>query len=354
MTAAFAISVIATVAGIAIYGLEHAGVLPSNLTNAAPWGLYLSCFMFFAGIGAGCLIAAVAPRAFGIASLDTGMERLMCWTAFAAFVTAGVFITVDLGGPLRMAGLLASPNPASPLFLDVIALPAAIVLSAAASFALPRMGRGAARTFRFVLAAWGVFVLCVDAWILCSQGAHEAWRSAILLPWFVVTGVLCGFAVQAVACALMRRPAGSLGKALAAFIVIDALLYAFDLMCATQQVAALATTGVLAPLFWGQMLLYALALVLCLAFPGKGRALGAAGACIVAGVLLKRVALMAAGFQVPALQLPNASMPVLTDALVYAPAASEVVCAAGFAGLCAFIVLLGVRFLGCAGGPSDK
>ena len=337
------------VMGIALYAAEHMGAASSNLTNFAPWGLYLSCFMLFAGIGAGCLMVASAPKAFGVAGLDAGIERLMAWIGFAALLTAGVFITVDLGSPLRMWELIASPHPASPLFWDVLALPVAIVLALVYVFVGCRAQGAAGRAFRAVVFFWGVFVLCVDAWILCSQGAHEAWNTAILMPWFVVTGALCGVAVQAVACALMGGEAPALRRIMAALIAADLLMYVFDLACGSSEATTLMTTGVLAPLFWAQVVLYAVAFMVCvLPSTAKSGAMATAGVLVLVGVLCKRIALMTAGFQLPALALPNASLPYVTDALVYAPAATEMACALGFCGLAVLIVLLGARFLNLA------
>ena len=335
---ALIVSAVLAVVAVAIYLAEHAGVIGSNLSNIAPWGIYLAGFMLFAGVGAGCLIAAAAPKALGLASLDAGLERTMAWTGFAALLCAGVAITIDLGSPLRMVELLTSPNPSSPLFLDIIALPVAIVL--ALVYAL-KGGDIGGKAFRWVVLAWGVFVLCVDAWILAFSGSHGMWSSSILLPWFVATGCLCGAAVLAVAAALTGREVPGLKRAFVALVVVDLLFYALDLAGGGE--AGLVLTGALAPLFWCQMVLYAAALALALR---GGNGLMWAGVAALAGVAVKRLTLMAGGFQTNALSLPNAFNPYPDpSALVYVPAATELLCAVGLVGLCVLVALLGVKYL---------
>lgn len=304
-----------------------------------PWGIYLSFFMLFAGIGAGCLIMAAAPRALGLRSLDLDLGKELSWVAFASLLLAGVFITIDLGSPLRMFELLTSPHPASPLFWDVLALPVAIILSLVCTFKPSLMEK---RGWSAVVLAWGVFVLCVDAWILCSQPAHETWHASILLPWFVVTGALCGTAAEALLAVWKGRDAAPIAKAGAALVVCDALMFAFDLACSTEAARTLYLTGQLAPLSWIQMVLYLAGLVV-FAIPklrrGTTPAIGAIA--VLLGVAAKRIALMSSGFQLPVFDMP--SIVESQNALVYAPAGTEIACAIGMVGLGMLIVLAGLK-----------
>lgn len=339
--AAVVVALVFAIIGVGFYLAEHLGFIASNLSDAAPWGIYLSFFMLFAGIGAGCLIMAAVPSALGTKALDMGLRRELSWTAFAALLVAGVFITIDLGNPLRMLELLVAPHPSSPLFWDVLALPVAIIAALACALAKKLSNQRAWNVFVLV---WGVFVLCVDAWILCSQPAHATWHTALLLPWFVVTGVLCGAAVEVMFAVWAKRKTASASKMAAALVLCDALLFFFDLLCGGETTRSLYLVGSLAPLFWAQMVLYAVAFVI-FAVPKlhSGKLLCIASTCALLGVAAKRVALMTSGFQVPAFDLPLIVQS--SAAPVYTPAATEIVCAVGIVGLCVLVVLLGLKYI---------
>ena len=100
----------------------------ANVGNAMSWGLLIAVFAFLVGFGAGSQF---------LASLIVLLKKdhLLPWATLAQAIAlaggcgAGVAIIADLGSPWNMLAMILSPNPASPLTWDMLALSAFVVVS---------------------------------------------------------------------------------------------------------------------------------------------------------------------------------------------------------------------------------
>jgi molybdopterin-containing oxidoreductase family membrane subunit len=85
------------------------------------WGLYIAAFVFFAGISmAGTLMSAVLRASH--ATWRTPITRIAESITVMALVTAGLFVIIDMGKPLRLFQMWPNGNWQSPLMWDMMAI----------------------------------------------------------------------------------------------------------------------------------------------------------------------------------------------------------------------------------------
>ena len=370
---AIVVFAVVSVLGAVLYGVEMAnGMSMTGMRNLDSWGLYIMGFMFFIGLGSGCLTVAGLPRLAGCA-LAYGTERLLVWAGLCSMLLAGILIVIDLGQPLRMYELIIGANMASPLMWDVLAVGLFIVVSIVYLVMLDRVegGRSSGKAMRImsgIACAAALIVITVDAWIFGLQHGREMWASALMGPWFVTSALLTGVAFAIVANAICAQTATALFsedakqtlyKALGVLACVDVYCFLCDLITSSYGDGAVATmllVGPLAPLFWLQMACLAACVVICFApeIRNKPYALAAPIVAIVAA-FLKRVELIVGGFQLPLLELPGPmSEYTITNAggtlaqayagLVYVPSALETGIFVGAIGLASLAFCLGIRY----------
>ncbi len=375
---------IVSVLGLVLYGVELAnGMALTGMRNLDSWGLYIMGFMFFVGLGSGCLAVAAFPRLVG-RPLPIDAERTFCWAGLCAMLLAGILIVVDLGQPMRMYELFASANMSSPLMWDVLAVGLFIVVAVVYLAFLRRFedGRSTAAAMRVmsgVACGAALVVITVDAWIFGLQHGREMWSTALLGPWFATSALLSGVAFAIVAQAVAGKAgrgilpdgvAATLYKVLGALACIDAYCFLCDLVTSGYgdgAVAGMLLAGPLAPLFWLQMACLALCAVVCFVPKLRCRPLAiAAPIAALAAAFLKRAELVVGGFQLPQLEWAGPmSGYTITDAsgtlaqayagMVYAPTPLEVGVFLGMVGVGSLVFCLGMKYLpGMRGAASEK
>ena len=372
-----AVAAVATVAGIALWVVQlSGGLVQTNMRNFDSWGLYITMFMFLVGLSAGGLIISSVPRAFGMQGFG-GISKVAVWTSICCTVLAIGFVVVDLGQPMRLWELFAYSNLGSPLMWDIIVLGTYLILSVVYLWATLRAEAGkvsatALRVVSVIALVCAVLVHSVTAWIFGLQQAHEFWHTALLAPWFVSSALVCGVALVLVAVIALRR-AGymeldqanvvKLVKMLGAFVLVDLYFFGCDLLTSAfpggsgAEVAAMLTSGPLAPFFWVEVVGCALCAVVC--FVPKLRTnplIVAASLLAVVGIFCKRVQLLVGGFQLPNLDYAGVMTPyTVTDwtagmtgayqGMVYFPTPLEFGLVLGVVGLGALMLLVGLKYL---------
>lgn len=130
---ATALAVICAIGIVSVLRQFTTGLGVTALHEPVVWGLYVVCFAYFAGIGAGALTIASAAIYVG-----TEEYRLAARTASAvalvSLIASGLFIVLDLGRPDRAWMLLLKAAPKSPLIWDFFILNFMIVLAALFTF----------------------------------------------------------------------------------------------------------------------------------------------------------------------------------------------------------------------------
>ena len=372
-----AVAAVATVAGIALWVVQlSGGLVQTNMRNFDSWGLYITMFMFLVGLSAGGLIISSVPRAFGMQGFGS-ISKVAVWTSICCTVLAIGFVVVDLGQPMRLWELFAYSNLGSPLMWDIIVLGTYLILSVVYLWATLRAEAGkvsatALRVVSVIALVCAVLVHSVTAWIFGLQQAHEFWHTALLAPWFVSSALVCGVALVLVVVIALRR-AGymeldqanvvKLVKMLGAFVLVDLYFFGCDLLTSAfpggsgAEVAAMLTSGPLAPFFWVEVVGCALCAVVC--FVPKLRTntlIVAASLLAIVGIFCKRVQLLVGGFQLPNLDYAGVMTPyTVTDwtagmtgayqGMVYFPTPLEFGLVLGVVGLGALMLLVGLKYL---------
>ena len=377
LTVGIGVAAVLTVVGIVLWAVQlSGGMVQTAMRNLDSWGLYITMFMFFVGLSAGGLIISSVPKAFGIRGFG-GISKVAVMSSIAATVAAIGFVVVDLGQPLRLWELFAYSNLGSPLMWDIIVLGTYLILSCVYLWAQVRAEQGrvshtALRVISVVALVCAVLVHSVTAWIFGLQQGREMWHTALLAPWFVSSALVCGTGlVMCVAAAL--RAAGylaldqanlvRLAKLLAAFVLVDLYFFGCDLLTEAFPAAGglavveMLASGPLAPFFWGEVVLCAVAAVICLVPSLRTTPLMvAAGLCAIVAILCKRVQLLVGGFQIANLDYAGPLTPMQHTAwdsglsgiyggMVYWPTPLELGVTLGVVALGVLVFLLGIKLL---------
>jgi formate-dependent nitrite reductase membrane component NrfD len=143
------------------------GGWPSTLFTAGPqWHWLIVGYFFVGGLAGGCYFLAALIDLFG-GPEDRPLARLGYYVAFPAVVLSGIFLTFDLGRPLRFWHMLVESNTGRPMFK-----------------AYSPMSVGS-----WALLLFGAFALVAFLAALAEAGRLERW------PWlrrFRPTGVVGG------------------------------------------------------------------------------------------------------------------------------------------------------------------
>lgn len=211
-----AVCAVIAVIGVVAYAFQMTGGM-EGYTDIRAWSIYVAFFYSCAAAGAGMLIVTGVLSVFGLA--DPRTYRRAYGVALAAFIAASVFVMIDLGNPLVIFAMVTNPQPSSPLFYDMIALPVAIIVS---FIGMRLVGKGARPkvSFGIVCLVLAVAVLGIESWIVVAPETKAAW------------GVLLGFGPSLVQ---------SLVMALALFTLVSR-----EYASVMKKVLALVTTFALA------------------------------------------------------------------------------------------------------------
>lgn len=306
-----------TAAGVAawIYQLAN-GLGVTGMSNGTSWGLYITCFMFFVGLSAGGLIVASSASVFHVKEYKkVALPAVILSTV--CICVAGMFVLIDLGGIQRVWRIVASPNPASPLFWDICVITLYLAINVVYLAFMTSRKPGAqdrvAVVSRFALPV-AILVHSVTAWIFGLEIAKEGWYSAIMAPLFVVSAMDSGLALLLLSLMGLNKSGlfktekkllTNLAGLLATCIAIDGFLIGCEVLtmaypgAAGAETLSIMATGATAPFFWFEIIVGILIPLAILLF-AKNRArmglVAAASVCVVVGVFCKRVWLLLTSF----------------------------------------------------------
>lgn len=306
--------------GMGAYIFQLVGGLGvTGMSNGTSWGLYIAGFMFLEGLGAGALAIASGVTVFRASAYRAAVLPAVI-ISVVCMLLAGALVLIDLGGVVRIANMILSFNPASPLFWDVCLVSCFLVVGVVFLYLLTsKRGTAASQmaTARIALPI-AVLVPSVTAWLFGLQIAREGWYSSIMAPLFVASALDSGLALLVLALIWLNRNrvrAGSerclsgLAGLLALFVAVDGYMVGCEVLTmaypGTEGAAALLaemTSGSMAPFFWIEVIVGVFAPCLILAFAKNRRRPGIvalASAGVLAGVFCKRIWLLLGSFVYP-------------------------------------------------------
>jgi dimethyl sulfoxide reductase membrane subunit len=309
------------------------GLAATGLGEPGVWGLYVVCFAYFLGIGAGALTLASVALRFG-STEHRPLATIASVVALVALMLAGTFITADLGRPERAYLMILKMQVRSPLVWDFMILNGLLMVAGLYVLVPVRsalIARGGAigrlldsklsvlkRLPRVVTAVAGPMLVVapvaylLTARVFSSVVARDPWHTPLLAPAFLVSALLSGVAASAIAARLAgaARPAHRLLTTVLVVLIITDVVLLFVPVGTVQQFDAPSAAGahfsgaVLAELVVG--LLAPLGLILA-TWRRERPLVMLPGALILVGVLIKRWHIIVSGSLHRSLPLPSAS-----------------------------------------------
>ena len=191
------------------------GLIQSSMRDQVSWGFYIGNFTFLVGVAAAAVVLVIPAYVYDwkpIKEIALIGELL----AVIAIIMCMLFVTVDVGNPLRvwhMLPFLGKPNfPRSLLAWDVVVLSLYLMLNLViATHILFRSYRNEHYNKRFAVplimvsipAAVGIHT--VTAFLFAGLPARSYWNAAILAPRFLTSAFCSGPAIILVLLQILRR-----------------------------------------------------------------------------------------------------------------------------------------------------
>ncbi len=191
------------VAGVVAYMEQlRFGLQVTGMIDQVSWGLYIGNFTFLVGIAAAAVVLVVPAYIFNRREMERVTLLGECM-AIAAVVMSLLFVTVDLGRPLRFWHALpyiGSLNfPTSILAWDMVVLAAYLVINVViVYFMLYARFQGRKPDMRLfhpmllLAIILGLSIHTVTAFFLSGNPARPFWNTAVLAPRFIASAFTAG------------------------------------------------------------------------------------------------------------------------------------------------------------------
>jgi len=192
--------------GVYSYGQQFKqGLSITGMSNIVSWGLYISNFTFFVGVAAAAIMLILPAYMYKDKDLHEVVIIGEC-VAVGALVICLLFITVDLGGPLKVWHLIPGIGlfnwPQSILAWDVVVLNGYLALNTMVPLYIlysNYQGRQPVswkyRPFVFLSIFWAVSIHMVTAFLYQGLPARPFWNNPLLGPRFLASAFAAGPAV---------------------------------------------------------------------------------------------------------------------------------------------------------------
>ncbi len=202
--------------GIDAYADQYKnGLIETSMRDPVSWGFYIGNFTFLVGVAAAAVVLVIPAYVYDwkpIKEIALIGELL----AITAIIMCVMFVTVDVGNPLRvwhMLPFVGSPNfPYSLLAWDVVVLSLYLLLNLTiATHIMYRSYRNKHYSKKFALplimfsipAAVGIHT--VTAFLFAGLPSRSYWNAAILAPRFLTSAFCSGPAIILVLLQILRR-----------------------------------------------------------------------------------------------------------------------------------------------------
>ncbi len=187
------------------YGLGITG-----MSRDVSWGIYISQFTFFVGVGASAVMVVLPYYLHDVKQFGK-ITILGEFLAIAAVIMCMLFIFVDMGQPMRVLNVLFYPTLHSMMFWDMLSLSGYLLLNAVISSVMlgceykhvppPRW----LRPVVLFSIPWAVSIHTVTAFLYNGLPGRSLWFTAILAPRFLASAFASGPALLILLCLVLRR-----------------------------------------------------------------------------------------------------------------------------------------------------
>jgi molybdopterin-containing oxidoreductase family membrane subunit len=201
-----AVLLLVMAAGMVAYGRQfQEGLVTTGMSNIVSWGLYISNFTFFVGVAAAAVMLILPAYVYKDKDLHEVVIIGEC-VAVGALVMCLLFITVDMGGPLKIWHLIPGIGlfnwPSSILTWDVLVLNGYLALNLLVPLYIlycnyhNRAPVGwKYLPFVFLSIFWAISIHMVTAFLYQGLPARPFWNNPLLGPRFLASAFAAGPAV---------------------------------------------------------------------------------------------------------------------------------------------------------------
>ena len=193
-------------AGIFAYGQQfQEGLIITGMSNIVSWGLYISNFTFFVGVAAAAVMLILPAYVYKDKDFHEVVIIGEC-VAVGALVMCLLFITVDMGGPLKVWHMIPGIGlfnwPSSILTWDVLVLNGYLALNSLVPLYILYCNYNDRKPvgwkylpFVFLSIFWAVSIHMVTAFLYQGLPARPFWNNPLLGPRFLASAFAAGPAV---------------------------------------------------------------------------------------------------------------------------------------------------------------
>lgn len=188
------------------------GLGVTGMSRDVSWGVYIGQFTFMVGVAAGGVMLVLPYyvhdyKAFGKITI------LGEFMAIAAIAMCIMFITADLGQPLRILNVILHPTPNSMLFWDMLVLNGYlflnlivgwVVLNSEAKDVPPPKWT---KPLIYLSIPFAVGIHTVTAFLYCGLPGRHYWLTAILAPRFLASAFAAGPSLLLIIALILKRVA---------------------------------------------------------------------------------------------------------------------------------------------------
>lgn len=191
------------------------GLIRTSMRDQVSWGFYIGNFTFLVGVAAAAVVLVIPAYVYNwkpIKEIALIGELL----AIAAIIMCIMFVTVDVGEPLRvwhMLPIVGSPNfPRSLLAWDVVVLSAYLTLNLVIathilfkSYNSQHYNKRIAVPLIMLSIPTAIGIHTVTAFLFAGLPARSYWNAAILAPRFLTSAFCSGPAIILIVLQILRR-----------------------------------------------------------------------------------------------------------------------------------------------------
>lgn len=355
-----------TIAGIVCWIIQLTkGLQVTNLGVTNMWGLYITFFMIFTGVAAGCLFFASLPYLFKLEAYKPYCKIATYVGAVSSIVAASLFIIVDIGNPERAWLFITSGNFTSPMYWDFLVLASYMVISVIFTRQLMLVSEGkkeekSVKPIAILAFIAGIMVI-VTSFVFAFQMARPMWNNPAQPISFLLAAFAAALAVLVILTFILNKSGyiqmpinlvGKMGKVAAGLLVAEFILIVLESLVGLypgggheQEAYQWLVTGEGAAFFWIEIVSLIGAIILFAKAPtAKGGNLLTGAILALVGIFLVKTNLLQTEFFHPVLHFPGPDM-YGAESGVYIPSLIEIGLSIGIISLGALLLGLGFKKL---------